>query len=234
MARTFTVAQQVDLIRKIGELEVLDGDYASDAPSAPSSGTLIGLMDRAHAHAWEIWSAADEGWNSRRTALSPSPGSGSFFDLPADCHRIRAVQFMFGGPGVGWETLRRANAQDDVLTAPLVGYPEAYREFPTQLEILPVGSSADLRITYTPVAPTLSSLDQTMPGTDGFDLLVVYLTLIMVREREDKDTSGFRSRALEVEARFRESCRRRDRAQAMRMRPRDGSLRYPNRRRDVG
>lgn len=232
MARSFTVQEEIDLIRSIGSYENLDGDYSLDAPSAPSSGTLIRLIDRANAEAWEVWSASDEGWNTVRTTLTASASSASFYDLPSDCHRVRSVQFQVG-PGLGYETLRRANATDDLLTVVGSGYPLAYREFPTQLEVLPLGSSATLRLTYCPVASRIASTADTVPGTDGYDLYVAYWVLVRCRQREEKDTSEFRAALAEVRASFTEKVRRRDRSQSMRMRPRGSPGRWPSRPRNL-
>jgi hypothetical protein len=228
----FTVQEEIDLIRSIGGYEDLDGDYTADAPSAPSSGTLIRLIDRANREAWEAWSASDEGWNTVRTTLVRSAPSSSFVDLPADFHRVRSVQFQVA-PGLGFETLLRANASDDLLSVLGSGYPTAYREFPTQLEVLPLGSTADIRLTYCPQAARITSPTDTIPSTDGYDLYVAYWVLVRARQREEKDTSEFRSSLAQVQASFTEKVRRRDRGQAMRMRPRGTIGRWPLRTRNL-
>ncbi len=232
MAFTFTVQQEIDLIRSIGDLVDLDEDYSSDAPSAPSSGSLIRLIDRANREAWEVWSASDEGWNTVRTVISPSAVSASFIDLPTDFHRIRSVQFQTG-PGLGYETLRRANATDELFTVIGSGYPLAYREFPNQLEILPTGATADIRLTYCPVAPVISQVTDTIPGIDGYDLYVAYWVLIRTTQRQEKDTSEFRESLAEIKTSFKEKSRRRDRAQSIRMRPRGSNGYYPFRIRNL-
>jgi hypothetical protein len=235
VAFSFTVQEEIDLIRSIGAYEDLDGDYSSDAPSAPSGSTIIRLIDRANREAWEAWSASDEGWNTLRVNLTSSTDptlSSSFVDLPSDCHRIRAVQFQVG-PGLGYETLRRGNATDDLFTVVGSGYPLAYREFPTRLEILPAGAMSTVRLTYCPVAARITSTANTIPSTDGYDLYVAYWTLIRLRQREEKDTSEFRASLAEVKASFLEKVRRRDRSQSMRMRPRGTVGRWPVRPRNL-
>jgi hypothetical protein len=227
VSRTFTFAELDSRFRKIGEYEDLDGDYSSDAPSAPSTGTVLTYMDLSHRRAWEDWSEADEGWNLVRATSSLVVGSGSYA-LPSDFHRLRAVEVMATAQGSvpGWQRLARANADDDLWvgngTSGFGAYPEAYRLVGTDtVEILPTpGVGGTLRFSYTPVAARISSSLQTCPGTDGFDEVVVYRALVMARQREDKDPSEFRASAIEVEARFRESIRRRDRSSPMRMRPR--------------
>lgn len=226
MTRTFTVQQEIDLIRSIGEYEDLDGDYSADAPSAPSSGTLITLLDRANQEAWEVWSASDEGWNTKRVLLDAAADfgpSGSFYALPDDFHRIRSVQYQVG-LNLGWETLRRANATDDLWTG-YAGLPMAYREFPAEIELMPQATQATVRLTYCPVAPRLSLVTDTVPGTDGYDLYLVYWTLVRTRQREDKDTSEFRLELERLRQALDEKSRRRDRGQSIRMRPRGG---WPN------
>lgn len=203
----------------------MDGDYSGDAPGAPSSGSLLQLIDVANAHAWELWSDADEGWNSVRVPLMASAGTASFVDLPSDCHRIRSVEARCGQYG-GWEALGRANSSDDRPSfGGAGGSPSAYREWPTQLELLPCGSSAEVRLTYCPVAQDVDANEDIIPGTDGYDQVVTYLTLAAVREGEEKDTSEYLSRAAFYEDRFREAIRRRDRSSPMRMRPRGGAMR---------
>lgn len=235
MAFSFTVQDEIDLIRSIGAYEDLDGDYTADAPSAPSSGTIIRLIDRANREAWEAWSASDEGWNTLRvdlTASSPVGLTGTFVDLPSDCHRIRSVQFQFG-PGLGFDTLRRANATDDVFTIVGSAYPLAYREFPTRLELLPTGANAGVRLTYCPVPTRITDVSQSIPATDGYDLYVAYWVLVRLRQREEKDTSEFRTSLAEVRAAFMERVRRRDRSQSARMRPRGTAGRWPIRPRNL-
>lgn len=227
MSRTYTFAELDTRFRKIGEYEDLDGDYSGDAPSAPSTGTVLTFMDVSFRRAWEDWSEADEGWNLTRFTASLVVGSGTY-SLPSDFHRLRALEVMATTQGSvpGWQRLARANANDDLWVGNGAGglgaYPEAYRLVGTDAyEVLPTpGVGGTIRISYTPTAARISSSLQTCPGTDGFDEVVVYRALVMSRQREDKDTSEFRAAAAEVEARFRESIRRRDRASPMRMRPR--------------
>ena len=236
MGRTFTVGELIDRVRSLGDYLSLDGDYSGDAPSAPSSGSIIRFMDVAHRRAWEDWSRADEGWNVVRITGSTVVGQ-SEYPLPDDFHRLRAIQVQDGIFAVpGWRTLQRANLNDDTWIGDgvtgLGAYPVAYRLLPDTYELLPtVGVTTPIRISYTPVAARLSSSLQTVPGTDGFDEVVVYRTLVMTREREEKDTSEFRLMAQEVEARFMEDVRRRDRANPMRMRPRGSDTGRISRRR---
>ena len=227
MSRDYTFAELDARFRKIGEYEDLDADYSSDAPSAPSTGTVLTYMDLSFRRAWEDWSEADEGWNLVRSTSSLAVGAGTYA-LPADFHRLRAVEVMSTTQGSvpGWQRLARANADDDLWvgngTAGLGAYPEAYRLVGTgTLELLPTpGVGGTLRVSYTPTAARISSSLQTCPGTDGFDEVVVYRALVMARQREEKDPSEFRASAAEVEARFRGSILRRDRSAPMRMRPR--------------
>lgn len=221
MARTFTFGELIDRFRKIGEYEDLDGDYSSDAPSAPSSGTILTYMDVAHRRAWEHWSESDEGWNVVRVTASLS-SSQSIYPLPDDFHRLRGLELSVGNGG--WFPLDRANSLDDSIAGGSPGsYPVAYRLFSDSYELLPApGTGASVRISYTPVAARISSSLQTCPGSDGFDEVVVYRSLVMSRQREEKDTSEFRASAVEIEQLFANQAKHRDRGAPRRMRPRGG------------
>jgi hypothetical protein len=150
--------------------------------------------------------------------------SASFYDLPADCHKIRSVQVQYGSTG-GWETLVRANAADDRGCSVTAGYPYAYREFPSQLEVLPYGSTQPLRLSYCPVASLIVDGTELIPATDGFDQVVVLRTLIMAIGRENSESVDWQRQLTDIEGRFRESIRRRDRSQPMRLQPRGGNRR---------
>lgn len=222
MSRTFTVQQVIDLVRSIGCYENLDGDYSGDAPSAPSSGTLLRFIDRANRYAWEQWSAADAGWNLTYATATMVPSLGSY-PLPTDCHRLTSVEISLGGQGFdGFVPLERATQDDDSWSSDSFdgSTPHAYRVMPDSITLLPApGSAYVLRLGYTPVAPSITDPTQEIAGTDGYDDVVVYRTLVQCRQREEKDTREFASAAAEAIANFRQSIRRRDRANPIRMRP---------------
>lgn len=220
--RTFTAGEISDRVRSLGCLENLDGEYSDDAPSAPSSGTLLRFIDLAHRRAWEAYSDADEGWHLRRQTYTLVAGSASYA-LPTDFHRLRAMEVSLGSSSPGFERLQRANALDDMAIGPSSGgWPTAYRIVDEGFELLPTpGSGYQVRLSYTPEAARISSSLQSIPGDDGFDDVVAYRTLVMTAERQEKDTREWSAMATETEARFRDSVRRRDRASPMRMRGRN-------------
>jgi hypothetical protein len=223
MGRNFTASDLITRVRKLGSLENLDGDYSGDSPEQPSSGTLLNFMDVAVAHAWELWSDSDENWNLTRQTQTLSPGVNTY-TLPSDIHRLRAVELSVdtSTPVQGYVPLERADIDDDRYL--LTGFPTSYRLVGSgSLEIIPApADNRSMRITYCPVSPTVNDVTVVIPGTDGFDQVVVLRTLIMTQVRQGRDSGDYWQMLNEVETRFKEGIKRRDRGAPRKLRdPRD-------------
>lgn len=219
MARNFSVGDLVTRMRKIGDWENLDADY-SEAGSYMDSGTLIGFLDQAHAYAWDLYADADEGWNMTRSTVTLSGGSGS---VPSDMGKLRMVQVADGD---GWRPLSRATSDDDSVGTGWVGGALSCRLVGDSIEVVPQDGTTSVRLTYTPVAPVLSSSLQTVDGVDGYDQVVVLRACILGRIREEKDYRDLQQQLGEYEARMRQSIQRRDRGVPAHTRDRRDSTPY--------
>lgn len=242
MGQPVTVGSMVTKVQLLGDYLVVDGDYSGDAPRAPATGTIIGWIDWANKRVWNELTDTDEDYALSRYILTTVQGSGTYA-LPDDYLKVRAVEMSPANESTGWVPLRRATVDDDrwstdgTMSNPgMWGYPAAYRTFGDGtgnrvVELLPYPSSPlSVRVSYVPVAPTLSSSLQTVDAINGYDEVVVLRALIYSRAREGQDSSDFQLMLRDAWDQMVGSVKRSDRAAPRRMRDRrDGG--YGNWRR---
>lgn len=238
MSQLVTVASLMGKFRLLGDYLMLDADYNGDATRAPADSTVIGWLDWANKRLWNTLTDTDEDYALTRTVLSASPLSGSY-GLPSDFYKLRCVEVSNQGNGfsTGWTPLRRATPDDDRWSqgtspgpVPGTGYPIAYRCFGDGagndvLELLPVPTSGlSVRVSYTPVAPTLTASTQSIDARNGYDECVVLRALLYSRAREGQPSTDFQEMLNDAWREMAQSVKLRDRASPHRLRP-HGSVR---------
>ena len=196
-----------------------------------SSGTLMEFLDIGNTETWQIYAESDEGFNNIRFNITGSSATG-LYDLPADFFVLRACEVTQPTATGGWIPLRTATADDNAVSSTSVnGLPYAYRLLGNQLELLPNQSAgSNVRITYVPCAPQLSSSLQQIDGVNGFEQAAVLRGCIYGRIREEKDYSELQSQLAQIESRMIRSVKRRDRGTPHHTRDRRSNTVYSRRR----
>lgn len=229
--RDFTVDELLIRVRVLGDWQNLDGDY-SDAGSYMSSGTLMRLMDQAHEYAWNEYAESDEEWNVKRYTFATANGTAEY-SLPSDLHLVRGVEAAVDSSDSGWIPLARATVDDDgyVGSSAPVGGPTSYRLLSGTIELLPTpGDSRNVRLSYEPACPVISSSLQTVDGLNGFSSVVIFKTVVLGKIREEKPYGDVQNELNETLAQMRRIAKRRDRGTPAHTRDRrDSSSRWPRR-----
>lgn len=225
MARSFTVADLLTRLRRLGDYETVigrnTGDYSDDR--FPDT-ILTEFLSVSYARAYEELADADGGWAEVYYTFNAF-GSGSYA-LPADMYRLRSVEGQVQSTNTTWVPIPRATVDDDRYGSYSTGYgiPVAYREMGDSIELLPLSGSATVRLRYVPEPAVLSGSAQSITGDCGLDQLTVLGALRLCRVSEERPVAEIETLYREQLGRSITSLKRRDRGSPRRLRdPRDSS-----------
>lgn len=193
MARSVTLSQLIERVRRMADMEVRGPvtdseitDYLNDAATE--------LYD-------ELVSNYQEEWG-----VNPSPAtlhvtaSVATCALPDDCYKVRGVDRLVSGvsgsSSARWEKLELASFEDrndwygdavDYYGNQAFGYRPLGR---TSISFWPVPQeNATLRLWFIPVLARMTSGSDTLDGINGFEELVVCDAAIKCLMKEESDVS---------------------------------------------
>lgn len=144
-------------------------------------------IQAAWAELYELIADTNEGYWDTDLLILTAPDV-VFTALPGDTWRVRGVDRL---DGTSYLPLRQVGIEDRNRFSTDTGEPVAYRLTSRGLDLHPTPNAIyTLRITYTPIAPTL---DAEIPFTyyNAWEEFVIYGALLRLSLNEERDTSAW-------------------------------------------
>lgn len=147
----------------------------------------------------------------------PIVGGTDTYDLPADFYKLDGVDLYLDDSGrfltLTNFMLKERNKYRSSLAIPTAYYAQVYKYllFDNKIRFIPVPSqSANIQLWYTPEAPLITSLQQTLTLPMGCDeYMSLYMACAMLA-KEESDTSQFNAKRMEIIDQLKNSLKDRD------------------------
>lgn len=143
---------------------------------------------------YELIANTNEGyWDTDATL--PTIAGQAYVTLPADTWRVRGIDLLCsngaGANGTDWLELQQINISDRNRYCSSLDQPDAYRLVALGAALYPTPDRVyTLRITYTPMAPLLSTAREYYNGWEEY---VIYGTLLRLALNEERDVSAWQA-----------------------------------------
>lgn len=149
-------------------------------------------IQSAFAEFYELVADTNEGYWDTTGDVTTSIGVG-FVALPSDAWRVRAIDRLDASGAVDGQLCQIGiDERNRYGNGSINEAPRAYRLTARGADLFPTPDAVyTLRVTYTPLAPTLSAAREFYNGWDEY---VIYATLIRLSEGQERDTSMWQSR----------------------------------------
>lgn len=164
-------------VRQIADME--NSKFVSDSE-------LLSFINDSAKKLYDILVSSNEDYSTLIVPFTISSGNTS--TLPADCYKVRGIDYSYGGD---WVPLRRFQFAEresyNVRSRTIIDL--AYRLVKDQIYILPQDkATGSYRLWYVPELPDLALDADTIDGKNGFEEYVILDAGIKCKIKEESDT----------------------------------------------
>lgn len=202
MPRSFTLAQLRTKVQQRGSFE-----NSADITST----ILLDFINEAIAELWDLMIQRWQDYYITRTNLSVTANLDGI-TLPSDMYKLRKLEIVDSSSPSGYRRLRPHDLDAAHAFSPLSGDKNyRYRLENTKLYLAPIPVTAEtLRLFYIPCAGQLVLDSDTFDGVNGYEALVIALTLKRCYDRQDMPTGSIDAEIARLTQRIRVAADSRD------------------------